>query len=152
MGVPPVRKKAVKRRLSQLYRSVLQGLCLPSGQFSDFFSPHLTYPETLPWVCTYPSAKMNLKVTSSGRSKTHMSWHYPLTFDPQGAFVRICSVSLVPKEVGSGDPLILYSNRVLPLFVLTMANTLKCLQETNTGYLPCFFYYFHFRGQKGACL
>ena len=81
-----------------------------------------------------------------------MTWHYPVTFDPQGAFMSICSVSLVPKEVGSQDPLILYSNRVLPLFVLAMAITLRCLQERNTGFLPYFFYYFHFRGQKRTCL
>ena len=103
-GCAPVRKKAVKRWLSQLYRSVLRGLCLPSGQLSDFFFPQLTYPETLPWVCTYPSAKMNLEVNSSGRSKPHMTWHYPLTFDPQGAFVCICSVSLSPKRWGAEIP------------------------------------------------
>ena len=42
-----------------------------------------------------------------------MAWCYPLTFDPQGAFLCLCSVSFVPK-VGNGDPLIFYSNRVLP--------------------------------------
>lgn len=26
-----------------------------------------------------------------------MAWHYPLTFDIQGTFLRMCSVSLVPK-------------------------------------------------------
>ena len=47
-----------------------------------------------------------------------MAWHYPLTFDPQRAFLPMCSVSLVPKSmggwsgVGSGDPLILYPNKV----------------------------------------
>ena len=30
--VPPVRRSSVKRPLSHLYRSVLPGLCLPSGQ------------------------------------------------------------------------------------------------------------------------
>ena len=31
-----------------------------------------------------------------------MAWPYPLTFDPQGAFLCMCSVSLVPKR-GSRD-------------------------------------------------
>ena len=74
--------------------------------------------------------------------------HYPLTFDPQGDFLHMCRVSLVPKRRGGGsrDPLILYSNRVLPLFVLAMVITLtiattvtlKCLQEIKSGSLPCF--------------
>ena len=63
-----------------------------------------------------------------------MALSYLLTFDPQRAFLHMCSVSLVPKEWESGDPLILYSNRILPLFVLavtialtiTMTITLRC--------------------------
>ena len=90
-----------------------------------------------------------------------MAWSYTLTFDPQGASLPMCSVSLVPKRgvgVGSRDPLILDLNRILPLFVLAMTITLiialtitlRCLQETNTGSLPCFCCYFHFRGQTGG--
>ena len=49
-----------------------------------------------------------------------------------------------PKRCGSGDPFILYSNEVLPLFVLAMiftlttdiTITLRCFQETKIGYLP----------------
>ena len=33
-----------------------------------------------------------------------MTWRYPLTFDPQGAFLRMCNVSLVPKEGGMEIP------------------------------------------------
>ena len=29
-----------------------------------------------------------------------MAWHYPLTFDSQGAFLRMCSVSFVPTKRG----------------------------------------------------
>ena len=29
-----------------------------------------------------------------------MVWCYPLNFDPQEAFLRMCSASLVPKEQG----------------------------------------------------
>ena len=61
-----------------------------------FLFLHLTYPGTLPWVCTPPSAKMDLQVKASGRSI--VNWHCLLTFDPQGAFWCMCNVSLVPKE------------------------------------------------------
>ena len=77
-----------------------------------------------------------------------MAWNYPLTFDTPGAFLPAWCVSLVPERVaeGSGDPLILYSNRVLPLFVLVMVITLtiattvalRGLQEIKSGSLPCF--------------
>ena len=75
-----------------------------------------------------------------------MAWNYPLTFDTPGAFLPAWCVSLVPERVGegSGDPLILYSNSVLPLFVLAKMIMLRCLQETKTGYLPCICCYFRF--------
>ena len=57
----------------------------------------------------------------------------------------MCGYLSCPKSEGSGGPLILYLNTVLPLFVLAvtttliivMTITLKCLQETNTGCSPC---------------
>ena len=55
-----------------------------------------------------------------------MAWSYPFTFDPQGDFLCMSNISLVSKERGSGDPSIFYSNRVLSLFVLAMAVTLRC--------------------------
>ena len=72
------------------------------------------------------------------------------TFDLQGAFLCTCNLSLVPREGGVEIPLILCSNKVFPLFVLATTITLKCLQETSTGCLPCFCCYFHFRGQIGS--
>ena len=71
-----------------------------------------------------------------------MVWSYPLTFDPQGAFLCICSVSLIPRG-GSGDPFSLYSNRILHLSVLAMTIALTHSQD----YLPCFCCYFPFGGQ-----
>ena len=38
----------------------------------------------------------------------------------------------------------------LPIFVFAMTITSRCLQEANTGYLPCFCCCFHFRGQTGG--
>ena len=80
-----------------------------------------------------------------------MVWNYPLTFDTQGA-------PLSHKGGGIGEPLILYSNRVFPLFVLAMiitltiavTITLRSLLEAKTGYVPCFCCYFHFGGQTGG--
>ena len=88
-----------------------------------------------------------------GGARFIMAWCCPLTFDPQGAFLRMCNVSLAARKGGgSGVPLILYSNKVLPLFVLAMTVILRCPQETNPGYLPCFCCYLHFGGQKGGWL
>ena len=77
-----------------------------------------------------------------------MGWPWPLTFDPQGAFPHVCSVSFVPKGEGNGDPLIPYliPRTTLCPFVFAMTLTLRCLQKTKAGYLPCFCCYFHFRG------
>ena len=52
-----------------------------------------------------------------------------------------------PKERGSGNPLILYSDKVLPLFVPAMTVTLNHPQETKLGYLPCLCHCFHFGEQ-----
>ena len=77
-----------------------------------------------------------------------MAWHYPLTFDPQGTFLHMCSVSLVPKG-RSGHPLILYSKQDFAPLCPCMTITLRCLKETNTGYLP-YFCYFHCGEQTGG--
>ena len=52
-----------------------------------------------------------------------MAWNYPLTFDPSEPFCTYVVFPLSPKG-GNGDPLILYSKRVLFLFVLAMTVTL----------------------------
>ena len=49
---------------------VLPGLCLPLAKYLvSFFTPNL--PWDTPLGFTHPSAKMDLKVKVSGRSKTH---------------------------------------------------------------------------------
>ena len=47
-------------------------------------------------------AKMDLKVKASGRSKIHYGLELSSNFRLQGAFLHMCSVSLVPKE-GEGQ-------------------------------------------------
>ena len=58
---------------------------------------------------------MDLKVKASGRARFIMAWYYPLNFDPQGAFLHKYNVSLLPKEEGAQNALVLDSVRVLPL-------------------------------------
>ena len=65
-----VRRSTVKRRLSHLYRAVLPGLCLPLANYLvSFFTPDLLWDTPLGF--THSSAKMDLKVKVSGRSKTY---------------------------------------------------------------------------------
>ena len=54
-----------------------------------------------------------------------MAWNHPLTFDSKEPFCCTHMFSLI-----------LYSDRVLPLFVLAKIIPLRYLQETKTGYLP----------------
>ena len=93
----------------------------------------------------HPSAKMDLQVKASERRKTHYDLAFPLTLTHKKPF---CAFIVSPlSENGAGrrsrDPLILYSNKILPFLVIAMTVTLtiamtvtlRCLQETKTGYL-----------------
>ena len=62
-----------------------------------------------------------------------MAWNYPLTLDSKEPFCACVVFSLI-----------LHSDKVLPLFVLAKIIPLRCLQETKTGYLLCFYCYFNF--------
>ena len=146
-GAPLVRRSIVQRQLSHLHRSVLLGLCLRSANtLVPFSTPNLHWDTPL---------GVHAPLSQDG-SWSEGFWEVQDSlwpdFDPQRAFLRVCSVSLVLKEAGSRDPLILYSNKVLPLFVFPMTITLQCLQEINTGYLPYLCWYFHFGGQTGGWL
>ena len=82
------------RWLSHLYRSVLLGLCLPSGQILAFFFPHLTYPGTFPGVHSHvPISQDRSKLRLLGGARLIMVWVYPLTFYSQGALLSMCRVS-----------------------------------------------------------
>ena len=90
------------------------------SQQSGFF--HYTWPTLGPCpgcTCT-PQPRWISKWRLLG-AKFIMPWRYSLTFNPREDFLHICSVSLFQKGVGgSEDPLILYSNRALPLSVLAI--------------------------------
>ena len=87
-----------EERSKEAVKSFTQGGSSRSSSFFRpiiwFLLPQLTYPGTFPWVCMHPSAKMDLKGFWEEPRLT-VAWHYSSTFDPQGAFLRMCSVSLV---------------------------------------------------------
>ena len=127
------------------------------GQFSGFLSPfrpvillcplstslvNFSQDPFLGCPCP-PQPRWISKWRLLGGARLIMAWNYPLTFDSKEP---LCRVSLVLKRVGKENPLILYSNRVLPLFVLAMIINLRCSQETKTGCLPYFCCYFPLRG------
>ena len=143
--VPLPSPSGEEERSEEVVKSFIQGSS--SGSLSSFrpimwlLFPHLTYLWTL-WVLTYPSPKMDLEVKASGRSRTHYGLVLSL-LTHKGPFY-VCVVSPFPKKTESRDALILYSIRLLTVFVLAMTITLtiamiitlRCLQETNTGYYP----------------
>ena len=95
-----MRRSTVKRQISHWHRSVLLG-CLPSDQLSGFFFHTWPTLGSSPGVCMYPSAKMDLEVKASGRSKTHYGLKLSPDFWLQGALVHMYSISVI-----------LYSDRV----------------------------------------
>ena len=136
VGGPLVRRSTVKRQLDHLYRSVLLGLFLSSGQWSAVFFH--TWPSLgpSPWMHTQPSAKMDLELKASGRSKTHSRLELSPDFWLQGALLSMCSVSFT-----------LYSDRIFASLCPCHDYSLEILQATKTVYLPCFCCYFHFQEQ-----
>ena len=116
-------------------QKLLPGLCLPSGQLPGFFSH--TWPTLGPTPgCTLtPQPRWILKWKFLGGARLLMAWHYLLSFEPQEAFLCMCSVSLVPKEWGAEIPESFTHTGFCPLSVLTLTIIVRCLQETNNGYL-----------------
>ena len=131
-------KSFIKR---QLYRS------LSSLWPTVLFVPlaNLSQDPPLRCACTPQPKWTDLK--AFGRRNSHYGPAFPLTFVSQVALLCMCSVSLVPRRRGAREPLILYSDRILPLFVLATTIVLRYLQKTKSGYLLCFYCYFHFGEQ-----
>ena len=102
---PVARRSAVKRRLSCLHRSVLPGLCLPLAQYLiPFSTPGLPW-DPYPGCTRTAQPRWISKWRLLGGARIIMAWRYPdfwpgviPTFGLQGAFLRMCRVSLVPKE------------------------------------------------------
>ena len=68
-----------------------------------------------------------------------MAWHYPQTFDPQGAILCMCKVSLVPN-----------GGKWRSLNPLLEQGIVKDFTRGKTGYLLCFCFYSLFGGQTGV--
>ena len=163
-GVPPSEGECCK----EVFKSFIQvssfRFYLPLANYLISFSTldlrwGTPLDEQAPPSFLHPPAKEDLRVKACGKNKTHYS--LPLTtwllMQMKPSF--ICVMSPLSQKEEDGSPLILDSNKVLPLFVLaltislTIAMTiiLRCLQETNTGYLHCLCCYSHFPEQTGSC-
>lgn len=138
------------------------------GQFSwslSFFWPIILF--CLPWLFCLRTllvgAHAPLSQDGSWREgvweKQESPWPgvSPWLLTPKETFCT-CVVSPSPRGGGSGDPLILYSNKALLLLVLAMTVILVLAmtlilrhpQEEKLGYLPCLCHYFHFGEQSGG--
>ena len=112
-AAPTVRKSTIKRWLSHSYRSVLLGLCLPSGQVSGFFFhtwPTLVHP-----------AGAHAPLSQDG-SWSEGFWEEQDSLWP-GIILWLlthkesfyaCVVSPLSQKGENRDLLSLYSNRALP--------------------------------------
>ena len=72
------------------------------------------HPGTFPWGGLYLSAHMDLEVKASWGTRLDRAWRHPLTLDPQGAFLCMHRLSLVPKR-GSRDLNPLFKQNFAPL-------------------------------------
>lgn len=122
-----------------IWKQFSRSLSSPSGQSSCSAShSQLICLRTFPLGCTHNTlAKMDIEVKASGRSKTHQGLKLSSDFWLQRAFLHTHVKSPYPEKGESRDPLIFYSDRVLPLCP-AMIIFLRCLQETKPGCWPCF--------------
>ena len=132
MGIPPVRGSSVKRRGQVIYSSHL-------GQFFRVFvflqaSYLVSFPTPdLPWE---PPLGAHLPLSQDG-SQSEASWEeqdsyglaFSLEFWPKKPFCA-CAVSPLSQKSEFFN-----HTGLCPLFILAVTITLRCLQETNTGYL-----------------
>ena len=114
---PLMRRTAVKRRLSHVYKSVLQGLCLLPVIRLLFL--HMTYCGILLWG-HMPLNQDGSQVKASGRSKTHYSPLLSPDFWPRRSPFAHLEYLPCPKNRGGRNPLILYSNKVFPPLCLCL--------------------------------
>ena len=136
---PLVRRTAVKRWWSHLCKSVLQGLCLPFASYLVSF-PTRGLPWDPPLGAHAPLNQDRSQVKASRRSKTHYGLLLSPEFWPTRSSFAHLEYLPCPRNGGRRNPVILYSDRVFPLFVLALIITLtiaipifsRCLQETKT--------------------
>ena len=112
-----MRRRAVKKRLHHLYRSVLLDLCLSSGQLSSFFFH--TWPTLGPSPGCAPSPQPTWvwKWRLLGGARLIMTWNFPLTFNSKELFCTrvVCLPCLLLRRVFASVPACHnYSLEVLP--------------------------------------
>ena len=82
VGVPPSEEEQRTEMVKSFTWGISSGSLFSFRLIIRFLCSHLTYPGTLPWVHTHSSARTDPEVESSGKSKTHCSWHSLLSLDP----------------------------------------------------------------------
>ena len=117
-----------------------------------FLFPHLTCPRTLLTMRAQLFSKMDSSPEAyEGALASHIMRWCSLLFDPQGAFLHMCSVSLAPRmrNIWPLDPLL--QQGLAPLCSCHDC-IFKCPQETKPGYLPCVCCYSYLEVQTGSRL
>ena len=90
-----------------------------------FLFPHLTCPRTLPNLCAQLFSKMDSGPEAYGGPWHHLFW---VIFDPQGASLHRCNVSLAPR-MGNLRPLdLLLKQGLAPL-----CSCHDCYLKVSTG-------------------
>ena len=141
---PQVKRSAVKRWLTNLYRTVLLGLCLPFGQLLVSFStPHLSWDP--PWQAYTPFSSWIPAQRSMG---PHISITYygvvPPLSDPQGVFSAHAKCLPFPEMDNIWPPDHLLKQGLDPL-CSCHDYYLKVSTEDKACYLCCFNCYFNFK-------
>ena len=115
---------------------------------SSFLFPHLTYPGTLLWVAHAPLNQEGSLSEGFGEERDSLrSGLTPWLLTHKGPF-SACLVSSLSQKRGRRSLNSLLRVLPLPLFVLAMIVSLRCLQEVETGYLPCFCCYIHLEANR----
>ena len=92
-----MRRSPGKRRLVHSYRAVLPGLCLPLANYLVYFST-LTLPRTLLNTRVQLFSKVDFSPEAYGTAlASPVMGRFLFLFDPQGAFLLMCNVSLAPR-------------------------------------------------------
>ena len=115
-------RRTAKRRLNHLYRLVLLVFVFLQAKNLGFFFHTCSTLGPSPGVHTHPSAKMDLEVKASGRSKTLYGLELSPDFWHQGALVCL------PYPLLKQGFFFFFS----PLFIFAIIIPLRCLQEACT--------------------
>ena len=143
---PLVSRRTAKRRLNHLYRLVLLVFVFLQANNLGFFFHTCSTLGPSPGVHTHPSAKMDLEVKASGRSKTLYGLELSPDFWHQGALVCLPYPLLKQGFFFFFTPsLYICHNYSLEMFA-------GGLYTFFNDYLPCFYCYFHFWKQTRGWL